>query len=446
MTAAAPQIPTGPVDVVRVNARLNVGGIARHVAWLTAGLDECGYTTLLVAGVVPPGEADMRPFVRAQGVEPLILSAMSREISPKDVLTVWKLYRLMVARRPRVVHTHAAKAGAVGRLAAMLYRYLTPATLVGRPRPVKVVHTYHGHIFHGYYGRLKTWVFLTIERVLARLATDRIVVISPLQFEEIHRTYRVGRERQFAVVRLGLDLGAFEGAEARRAALRAELGAEPADVLVGIVGRLTEIKDHDLFLRSVARYKEIAPPGGPRVRFLVFGDGHLRPALERRAGELGLAADVTFLGMRDDPEVFYPGLDAVALTSRNEGTPLTLIEGMANGRPAIATNVGGVADLLGEAVGPPDPAGFAVCERGVLVRPGDAEAFARGLVRLVRDAELRTALGDRGRDFVRSCYSKDRLLADVAGLYDELLGRVGPKPVAPPHDTTFRNRSLPCGS
>src|ERR671920_2091751 len=156
------------MKVVRIIARLNVGGPARHVAWLEAGLRGRGVESLLVAGVVPPGEDDMSYFAERLGVRPHVIPEMSREVSPKDVVTVWKLYRLMLRERPDVVHTHTAKAGTVGRAAGALYRYLTPSALVGRPRACRFVHTYHGHIFHSYYGRLKTLVFLTVERVLAR--------------------------------------------------------------------------------------------------------------------------------------------------------------------------------------------------------------------------------------------------------------------------------------
>jgi glycosyltransferase involved in cell wall biosynthesis len=426
MTANAAQFPKRPsrVDVVRINSRLNVGGIARHVAWLSAGLEAKGYSTLLVAGQVPPGEADMRPFVEAQGVAPLFLAEMSREISVKDLVTVWKLYRLLKTTRPKIVHTHAAKAGAVGRTAAWLYRWATWGTLVGRPRGVRVVHTFHGHIFHSYYGRLKTWLFLTVERLLARLVTDRIVAISPKLRDEIQGTYRVGRAHQFAVIPLGLDLGTYANWAARRSTLRTELATKAGDMLVGIVGRLTEIKDHALFLDVAARYRALAGSTGPRVRFVIVGDGHLRAGLEKRAGELALSDAVTFLGMRDDPEDFYPALDVVALTSKNEGTPLTLIEGMANARPAIATDVGGVSDLLGTSSGEAGE-GFTVCQRGLLVRPGDADAFAHGLIRLVGDSSLRQQLGERGLDFVTQQYSKDRLLDDMTELYADLLGPTG---------------------
>ncbi len=423
----------GDVRVVRVTARLNVGGIARHVAWLTAALPAAGYPSLLVTGTVPAGEEDMSGFAAAQGVEPFVIREMSREIAAKDLLTVWKLYRLLRALRPEVVHTHSAKAGVVGRVAGLLYRWLTPAGLVGRPRPCRLVHTFHGHIFHSYYGPWKTGLFLLIERVLARVATDRIVVISPRQYEEIHHTYRVGRPGQFAVIPLGLDLKTYADWPARRNVLRSELGAGEDDVLVGIVGRLTEIKNHRLFLQVAALLQKAPPGGAGRVRFLVIGDGHLRPRLERQAAELGLQDAVTFLGMRDDPEAFYPALDAVALTSHNEGTPLTLIEAMANARAVIATDVGGVADLVGEPPGPGAAAdGYQVCERGVLVRPGDAAAFGRGLGRLLRDPGLRRGMGERGRAFVEANYSKERLVRDIARLYDGLLGPPRAENAGPP--------------
>src|SRR5919112_1463926 len=243
------------MKVVRIIARLNVGGPARHVAWLEAGLRGRGVESLLVAGVVPPGEDDMGYFAERLGVHPHVIPEMSREVSPKDAVTVWKLYRLMLRERPDVVHTHTAKAGTVGRVAGALYRYLTPSALVGRPRRCRFVHTYHGHIFHSYYGRWKTRLFLAVEQALARL-TDRIVVISPQQLDEINRRFRVGRREQFRVIPLGLDTRAYDDWAARRALLRREWGAGEADVLVGIVGRLTEVKNHRLFLEAAALFKK----------------------------------------------------------------------------------------------------------------------------------------------------------------------------------------------
>jgi glycosyltransferase involved in cell wall biosynthesis len=432
------------MKVVRIIARLNVGGPAKHVAWLEEGLRRRGVESVLVAGVVPEGEGDMGYFAERLGVRPVVVREMSREVSPKDAVTVWKLFRLLRRERPDVVHTHTAKAGTVGRVAGLLYRWLVPSTLVGRPRRCRFVHTYHGHIFHSYYGPWKTRLFLTVERALARLATDRIVVISAQQLEEINGRFRVGRREQFEVVPLGLDTRAFQDAPARRAKLRREWGARDEDVLVGIVGRLTEIKNHRLFLEAAALLKKSrvreAAPGEPwgagrvgraggdvwegkRVRFVVIGDGHLRGPLETQAASLGLADDVEFAGLRDDPEHFYPALDLVALTSLNEGTPLTLIEAMANSRAVVATAVGGVVDLLG-GVGESElrrPHRWQICERGIQVRPGDAEAFADALAHLVSNENLRAALGERGREFVERDYSLERLVADVQRLYEDLL-------------------------
>ena len=407
------------MKVLRIIARLNVGGPARHVVWLTAGLKDRGYETLLVAGVPPEGEDDMSYVAATAGVEPLIVPEMSREISLRDLVTAWKLYRLMLRERPVLVHTHTAKAGGVGRVAGIMYRWLTPTALIGRPRDCLFVHTYHGHVFHSYYGHVKTKVFLAIEKMLARM-TDRIIVISEQQRREINDEFHLGRREQFAVIPLGIDLDVYANWEARRSQMRDEISADDEEVLIGIVGRLTEIKNHKLFLEAVALLKKMSPA---RLRFLVIGDGALRSELESRARQLGLKDDMVFVGTRDDPENFYPALDVVAVTSLNEGTPLSLIEGMANARAVIATSVGGVVDLLGNEI---DQAqGYAVCERGLRVRSGDAEGFAKGLQRLIDDATLRREMGARGRNFVLQNYSEDRLLRDIAVLYGELMRKSG---------------------
>src|SRR6185369_11581856 len=192
----------------------------------------------------------------------------------------------------------------------------------------------------------------------------------------------------------------------RRARFRDELAVDDETVLVGIVGRLTEIKNHRMFLNSVACLKD----RGPKMRFVVIGDGSLRESLEQQARSLGLQSDVIFTGGRKDPEYFYPALDIVALTSLNEGTPLTLIEAMANARPIVATSVGGVVDLLGD-------------DRGICVPRGDEEAFAAALIRLARDPEMQKDLGARGLEFVQRVYRKERLVEDIKHLYGELLNQ-----------------------
>lgn len=408
------------MKILRVIARLNVGGPARHVVWLTEGLKSMGHETVLIAGVVPPGEEDMTYIAEAAGIEPVTIPEMSREVSAKDLLATWRIYRLMLRERPDIVHTHTAKAGTVGRLAALMYRWLTPATVVGTPRRCYFVHTFHGHVFHSYYGPTKTKMFLTIERLLARF-TDRIVVVSEQQRREINEAFCVGRREQFEVIPLGLDLDAFSDWQSRRLPARSELHASENDVLIGIVGRLTEVKNHEMFLSAAARLKElmVAHNLNTRVRFVFVGDGRLRGSLESKARELGLTEDVAFLGTRNDLENLYSGLDIVALTSLNEGTPLTLIEAMANERPVIATAVGGVVDLLGPATSNQD--GYTICERGISVTSGDVESFAGGLLCLLTDELLRARLSRAGKEFVYANYGKARLIGDISRLYERLL-------------------------
>ncbi|MFN6962570.1 MAG: glycosyltransferase [Pyrinomonadaceae bacterium] len=407
------------MKILRIIARLNVGGPARHVTWLTSALSDDEFSSSLIAGTVPEGEEDMSYFAAEHGVEPHYIAEMSRELSPKDVVSLVKVYRQMRAMRPDIIHTHTAKAGTVGRVAAFFYKWLTPAALVGRPRRVRVVHTFHGHVFHSYYGGLKTRVFLMIERMLARLATDRIVVITRQQLEEINGRFGVGRRDKFAVIPLGIDLAALRAAEGERERVRAEIGAAPGEVLVGFVGRLTEIKDVPLFLNAAA--EALRTDEGIAQRFAVVGDGHLKRELAAQARRLGIEKSVAFLGNRTDIAAVYAALDIVALTSLNEGTPLSLIEAMAAGRPVISTGVGGVVDLLGE---PVEARGdFTVCERGVRVDSRDPAAYAGALVYLARRPELRLELADTGQRFVEAEYSKERLIGDIKALYRDLCAR-----------------------
>lgn len=391
--------------IVRIIARLNVGGPAKHVVWLTKALQDANYRSLLVTGTVPAGEEDMSYFADEAGVTPHYIPEMSREISANDAITVLKLFRLFLRERPDIIHTHTAKAGTVGRVAGFFYRWLTPGTLIARPRRCKFVHTYHGHVFHSYYGRGRTRMFLAVERLLARLVTDRLIVVSAQQGAEIGNDFRVGRPGQINVIPLGLDLQVFANHASRRARFRQELNIDDDTILVGIVGRLTEIKNHQMFLNSVARINE---DERRMMRFVVIGDGSLRQQLEQHAQSLGLTNDVIFAGGRKDPEYFYPALDIVALTSLNEGTPLTLIEAMANARPVVATSVGGVVDLLADG-------------RGISVPSGDEEAFASALTKLAHDRELQKDLGARGHEFVQRVYPKERLIDDIKKLYEELM-------------------------
>ena len=385
------------IRIARVIARLHVGGPARHVTGLSQAMHGGELETVLVTGTVPPGEDDMSGFARERGVTPVIIPEMSREISPRDAITIWKLFRFFRRYRPDIVHTHTAKAGTAARVAGFLYRWLAL-----RPRRVKFVHTFHGHIFRGYYGRAKTRLFLLIEKTLARM-TDVIIVLSEQQRREIHEDFGVGRRDQFRIIPLGIDLSELSSR------------AESRDLItVAIIGRLTAIKNHDLFLRVAARLRDL-----PQVRFVVYGDGTERAALESRAKQLGTPA--VFAGTRPANEI-YSSIDIAALTSLNEGTPLTLIEAMATGVPTISTAVGGVVDVLGAVQQrvSEDGAIYEIRERGITAASNDEAGFAAGLRRLVNDAALRDELAARGRAFAHATYSKERLIADMIALYREL--------------------------
>ncbi len=399
------------MKIVRIIARLNVGGPARHVVWLTKALNDGQYSSALIAGTVPGGEEDMSWFASENEVAPFYIEEMSRELSPKDVVSLWKVYRTLVREQPDIVHTHTAKAGTIGRIAAFFYR------LTNRKK-VKIIHTFHGHIFHSYYGNLKTKIFLTIEKTLAKLATDKIIVISDQQFDEIHNRFHVGKTAQFKVIPLGIDLEKFADSADKRNLLREEIGAKTDEILVGFVGRLTEIKNIPLLLETARIYRQNRDAESPKLKFLIIGDGNQRDELKAQAATLGLGETVRFLGNRNDADVFYAGLDIVALTSLNEGTPLSLIEAMAAGTPVISTAVGGVNDLLGATE--TDENGFAICERGVKIGLNSSEDFYRGLIYLAKDEKLRKNLSAIGGEFVRSKYGKARLIADIKSLYNEL--------------------------
>lgn len=407
------------MKILRIIARLNVGGPARHVVWLTKALNDSEFESALVAGTVPDGEQDMAYFAADNGVEPIYISELSRELSLKDAVSLFKIYREMRRQRPDIIHTHTAKAGTVGRTAAFLYRWLGWRTLVGKPRRMKIVHTFHGHVFHSYYGKAKTRVFLTIEKILARIATDRIITISEQQLGEINGKFGVGRKSQFSVIPLGIDLAGFAQNASNRRVLREEIGLNERDVVVGFVGRLTGIKDIPLLIKAAAMVAE-AGDDTPNLRFVLIGDGELRAELEEQAAALGVQQIVQFLGNRTDVGELLPGMDILALTSRNEGTPLSLIEGMAAGVPFVSTAVGGVVDLAGAVHD--EMGGFRVCDRGVLTEPGSVKSFANALIFLAKNEKVRRSLSARGSEFVASEYSKERLVADIKSLYRELSG------------------------
>ncbi|MBI4635711.1 MAG: glycosyltransferase family 4 protein [Candidatus Rokubacteria bacterium] len=387
--------PPGRIKVIRIIARLNIGGPAIHAILLTSRLDRERYETLLVKGSEGRDEGDMGDLAREHDVTPVWIPELGREIRWwDDVVAFWKIYAIVRRERPSIVHTHTAKAGLVGRLAAWL---------AGVP---VVLHTFHGHVFHGYFSPAKTRLFLGIERWLAR-RTRRVLAVSEAVRREL-LTLGIGSAERLAVMPLGLALEPFLCCEPLRGQLRGELGIGATVPLVGIVARLVPVKAHEVFLEAAATVARRLP----QARFVVVGDGERRSELESLADRLGLGERARFLGWRRDLDRIYADLDLVALSSRNEGSPVSLIEAMAAARAVVATRVGGVPDLVEDGV------------TGRLVPPGDPAALAGTMLTLLADPERRRDMGLAGRKRVYPAFSVERLVGDMDRLYTDLLAEV----------------------
>ena len=397
--------------VVRIIARLKIGGPTLHAILLTGGLDARGMSSRLVTGHVSRGEGDMVGYARQRGVNPTVIGALQRDPRPWDDLrALLEICRIVFAERPDIIHTHTAKAGFLGRIAGLVYN--TYARLRGRPRAA-ICHTFHGHLFSGYFPRWITTVLVLGERILARI-TDRVFTVSAGLRRELTDVYRVCPPSKCTMVELGLDLELTERLAESRGALRVKAGVPPDGLAVCIVGRLTAIKNHEMFLRAA---QAVDVPG---LSFLVVGDGERRAELVALAEQSGLNGRVIFTGWHRERAGIYADVDIVCLTSLNEGTPLALIEAMAAGRPIVATDVGGVRDVMVGA-GTAHAGGFELFSNCILTPSNDARAFAAALTYLLDRPGVRETMGRSGRAWVTARYSQERLLGDMERMYRTLL-------------------------
>lgn len=369
---------------------------------------EDDYETMLVAGMKDDSEASSEFIVNKLGLEPVYIPSMYRSLHPiRDTQTFRELLRIIKEFQPDIVHTHAAKAGAVGRMAAYVAKV-----------PV-IVHTFHGHIFHSYFHPVKTRVFLEIERYLARQST-KIIAISNTQKEELCHEFRIAGPEKFEVIPLGFDLGRFqEDNELKRAQFRAKYEVDEHQVAIGIIGRLVPIKNHAFFLEAVKLLTESTEQS---LRVFIIGDGEERRHLEEKVRELGLRFTtehdghhpklLTFTSWIREVDIAFAGLDIVALTSMNEGTPVSLIEASAAGKPIVTTNVGGIRDVVSADV------------NAYITEKTDVEGFAHKLKILAEHPELRDQMGRDGIEYAFSHYSYGKLVENMTGLYDRLLAAV----------------------
>lgn len=384
--------PDPRITVVRIIDRLNVGGPAIHAVLTTKGLDPTRFRTVLITGNIEPDEGDMGYLLEKYGIDSVVsVPALGRELRPlRDLAAAWQVFQVLRRERPDVVHTHKAKAGVIGRLAAL-----------ASGTPVRV-HTFHGHVLSGYFGPLKSRLFATVERLLAG-TTSRLVTPSSRLADDLAATYKVAPRERFQVVPLGFDLEPFEECEVHRGRLRAELAVAGDVKLVAIIGRMVPVKDHATFVAAAA----LLAARRPEVHFVFVGGGSLEQAIRADVRRHGLEARSHFLGWRDDLPVIYADLDVAALSSVNEGTPVSIIEAIASGVPVVATHVGGVPDVLRNGA------------RGSLVPPRDPKAMAEAIEQALSPQAKAHAMSMRAQV---NEYRADRLCRDLARMYLDLLG------------------------
>jgi glycosyltransferase involved in cell wall biosynthesis len=389
--------------ILRIINRFNLGGPTYNVAYLTRYMPPA-YETLLAGGPEEAGE-DSSLFITEQlGLEPVIIHEFQREVNAGSDYKAYKKIRQLIREfKPDIVHTHASKAGAVGRLAAMHSGV-----------PV-IVHTFHGHVFHSYFGKLKTKFYLGVERFLAR-RTHAIVAISDKQKAELVDMFRIAPAEKFTVIPLGFDLKKFTvNKEENRQSFRQTYRLDDATIAVGIIGRLAPVKNHRLFVESVKYMKD---QGSKPFRAFIIGDGDTRAETEAACRELGLSysgdataqVDVTFTSWITNIDWALDGLDVVALTSFNEGTPVSLIEAQASGKCIVSTNVGGIQDILNP-----------LC--GLLSEPGDHASFFKNIFTAVNSTGLAENARIHGPSWALSRFHYSRLVSDMDSLYRSLLNK-----------------------
>lgn len=390
--------------VLRILNRLIIGGPTYNASYLTRYMAP-EFETMLLVGGSEPGEQEATHVTTRLGLEPTVIEEMKKPLNPVDDYKAYKRIKEIIRQfKPDIVHTHVNKPGVVGRLAAFHSRV-----------PV-VVHTVHGHYYTGYFGAAKTRFLMEIDRYLARRSSG-IIAISELQKHELGDVYHLCDPARIEVIPLGLDLDVFgQDVAAKRAAFRTRYGIADDEIAIGIIGRIVPIKNHSLFVQAIAGLKQQT---SKKLRFVIVGDGDLREALQAELSAAGIAhsyapdgpveTEAILTSWIKDVDRVLAGLDIVALTSNNEGTPVSMIEAQAAARPVVSTAVGGVADVV------PDG------ESGFVVPSGNAPAFANALLKLVGDEALRARFGEAGQAFALSRFSYHRLVTDMGAYYHRLL-------------------------
>ena len=390
--------------VLRIINRFNLGGPTYNVAYLSKYISP-EFETLLVGGAKDDSEESSDFIVENLGLKPIIVEEMMREINLKNDYAAYKKIKKIIQEfKPDIVHTHASKAGTIGRLAAVSCNV-----------PI-IVHTFHGHVFHSYFGKLKTIFYKNIERYMAKRSTA-IIAISEKQKQELVDIYKICISEKVHVIPLGFDLSKFqENQEEKRKTFRAKYNLDDDEIAISIIGRLVPVKNHSLFLEGL---KFVSEKTSKKIRAFIIGDGESRLAIETKATELNIPFEdatktnkkslLTFTSWIKEIDVALAGSDIIALTSFNEGTPVSLIEAQAANKPIVSTNAGGIENVV------------LVNETALLCANNNLPEFSSQLLKLIENNDLRAKMEQKGWSHVREKYHYTRLVNDMEKLYHELL-------------------------
>lgn len=384
------------IKVLRIINRFNIGGPTYNATFLTGFMSD-DFETLLVGGLPEKGESDSLHVLEEYGVQPLLINEMKRLPNfSSDRKAYKRLKQIIEEFQPDIVHTHASKAGALGRKAA--YSLNVPV----------IVHTFHGHVFHSYFGKVKTAIFKAIERNLAKKSTG-IIAISELQKKELSRDHHICPEQKIKVINLGFDLYKFhENLNEKRAVTRKEFNLSEDEIAIAIVGRLAPIKNHNLFLESM---RLVASQTLKKCVVFIVGDGTERAAISSKIEELAFPSNfrLELTSWIKDIGTFNAGMDIICLSSNNEGTPVSLIEAQAANIPVVTTDVGGVKDIVLDG------------ETGFIVPKNNPTRYAEKVLLLVEDEKKRKKMSQNGWTFVQEKFHYTTLVKNVEDYYHELL-------------------------
>lgn len=392
--------------ILRIINRFNLGGPTYNAAFLTKYMAP-EFETILIGGEKDETEESSLHIPHSLGIEPIIIEEMKRPINLiQDLQAYQKIKSIIKDFKPDIVHTHASKAGFIGRIAA--YHSNVPV----------IVHTFHGHVFHSYFNSATTGFYKILERYAAS-KSDAIIAISEKQKYELSQIHHICASDKISVIPLGFELEKFsENTEEKRKSFRIHYNVDDNEVVIAIIGRLVPIKNHTLFLEAL---KEVKNKSSQKIRAFIVGDGEERQNIENKATALGIdfvdalkskeKATLTFTSWIKNVDWVNAGADIIALSSLNEGTPVSLIEAQAASKPIVSTAVGGIENVVIQG------------ETALLCDKEDKAHFARNLLALLENKELRQKMSEKGKSFVFEQFHYKRLVNDMSQLYHQLLAQ-----------------------